>query len=191
MDVTKSLCLNVQRHSCRLMCHNRTVLSIEDDNRKLFLLQLRSRTVPVCPSNSLTGLLLKTGALRRSPRLSDTSSSCSCVFLSSGVDITDQTRTTWSCPAAARYFPSLLNSVAHTAPAPPFNFGSGLGGISFASCKGSFSLIGVYLEPVNSCARNMRLNSLSFLLWAHTLIYRGGSLCCGMYPFAPIEEEKT
>src|SRR3954462_3772737 len=47
IEVTKSLCLNVHRHSCLLTCHSRTVLSIEEDNKKLFLLQLKSKTSPV------------------------------------------------------------------------------------------------------------------------------------------------
>lgn len=192
----KSLCRNVQRHSCLEICHKRTVLSIEEDNKKLFLLQLRSKMSPVCPSNSRTGLDLKTGALKRSPPevLEDTSSSCSWVCLSSGVEITAHTLTTWSRPAAARYLPSLLNSVDHTAPLVFGNFDNLCALLEFTSVvvnPGTFSSLAPCFVPLNSCAKNMRLNSRSFLLWARTLIYLGGSLCWGIKPFAPIEDEKT
>src|SRR3954447_18110680 len=36
IEVTKSLCWKQQRHSGRDMCHSRTVLSIDEDRRKLF-----------------------------------------------------------------------------------------------------------------------------------------------------------
>src|SRR5688572_11584268 len=41
IDVTRSLCLKVQRHSFLLVCQSRTVLSMEEERRKLFLLQLK------------------------------------------------------------------------------------------------------------------------------------------------------
>src|SRR5690242_8484048 len=96
IEVTKSLCLKVHRHSCLLICQRRTVLSMDDERRKLFLLQLRSKISPVCPSNSRMGFDLKTGALSRSPPdvLEDTSSSCSCACLSFGVEITAHILTT-------------------------------------------------------------------------------------------------
>lgn len=92
----KSLCLNVHRHSDLEICHNLTVLSIDEDNKKLFLLQLKSRISPVCPSNSRIGVERKTGALSLAPPevLDFTSSSYSCACRSSGVEITAHILTT-------------------------------------------------------------------------------------------------
>jgi hypothetical protein len=36
MEGTKSECLNVHRFSSRLTCHKRTVLSMDEDSKKLF-----------------------------------------------------------------------------------------------------------------------------------------------------------
>ena len=49
MVVTKSMCLNVQRHSTRVMCHSLTVLSMEEESKKWFLDQEMSNTSAVCP----------------------------------------------------------------------------------------------------------------------------------------------
>lgn len=95
--MTKSRCWNAHRHSDRETCHRRTVLSIEDERRKLFyaarrgvsngrcrqrersnrekkkhtLLQLRSSTSASCPTNSLTGRVPKTGMTQTGARLRD------------------------------------------------------------------------------------------------------------------------
>jgi hypothetical protein len=45
IDVTKSICWKVQRHSLRDTCHSRTVLSMEDDKIKWFWRILYSRII--------------------------------------------------------------------------------------------------------------------------------------------------
>lgn len=60
-EVTKSVCWKTHRLSALDMCHRRTVLSIEEVSKKLFLLQLRSSTSAVCPVKVRMGTGSKTG----------------------------------------------------------------------------------------------------------------------------------
>lgn len=151
------------------------------------LLQLKSSMLAEWPPYSCTVFVLKTGAFNRtrSPSLPAASSSVSCARRSSEVDITAQTLTAKSCPPAARYFPSLENSIAQTA-LPSFLVFSGLK--PFLTCLPPACAISTPVLPLSSCARKTRLNAFSFLPWERTLIYLGG---VGNRGINPIGCEKT
>mmetsp|Transcript_5326 Transcript_5326/g.19985 ORF Transcript_5326/g.19985 Transcript_5326/m.19985 type:complete len:476 (-) Transcript_5326:297-1724(-) len=115
--------------------HNRTVLSMEDDNNQSVCDQHRSRMSPRCPRYSRLGFSLKiasplmriggfcpTGFLC-APSLDSlvgdevggVSSSPPSPGTSPSSKSSSQTLTTRSCPAVARYRPSLLNFIVQTA----------------------------------------------------------------------------
>lgn len=159
-------------------------LPSRDPPDKPTLLQLKSNMLAEWPPYSCTVFGLKTGAFNRtrSPSLPATSSSFSCARRSSDVDMTAQTLTAKSCPPAARYLPSLENSMAQTAP-PSFLVFPGLKPfLTPATCLPPACAISTPVFPLSSCARKTRLKALSFLPCERTLIYLGGAGKRGMNP---------
>ena len=178
----------MRRHSVRLTCQSRTVLSIDEDMRKLFLLQLKSRTAEPCAVYSLTSFVWKTGALSTTPSFC-TSSAVSCrVFSrrSSWVEMTDHTRTILSCPAAAKYLPSRENSIAHMALV--FPCADVAAEMLRLLRRPSLDRLRLRSPSLRICARKIRSKSFCGVFCARTLMYFGGAGNRGIYP---IGWEKT
>ena len=99
IEVTKSWCVKIRKHSDIVVYHNRTVLSMELERSQSVCDQHKSSISPRCPAYSWMGFSSKSFSPRPAvvPKLF-------------------HTLTTLSCPAAAKYVPFMLNDIVQIVP---------------------------------------------------------------------------